>query len=229
MSVIKGKNAVLYIYNNGVYEPICCVQNITLTTTADVAETTTDGSGVWKTYRGMRNSWRVACDGLVSLDTNMTIEELRTAQFAFTPLFISWEVTDANGEQAIYQGYVLVENVDTNAPHNSLYKYSASMIGTGELEITDEPIDPNTHGGFMIYKYNGTGSETDGNVLPAIPDLAGMVVKCATRDGVYYRRVSSGAVDKQFTYNDSTTVLTFAADLPPINSGEMIDIFYTMA
>lgn len=227
MSIVKGRNVILYVNDGSGYRPVCCAREVSLDTETTIDETSTDGTGVWRTYKGMRLSWSVTGSGLVSLDTNMTIGELRTLQFSFTEIFLSFEIEDANAVVEVYQGYALLQSVNTSATHNALTTYSFTATGTGELLITEIPIDPNTQGGFMIYKYDGTGSETDGNTLPAIADLDGMVVKCITRDGVYHRRVTSSPVEKQFTFNESTNVVVFSEDLPPIQSAEMIDIFYT--
>lgn len=228
MSIVKGRNVILYVNDGSEYRPVCCAREASLDTETSTDETSTDDTGIWRTYRGMRMGWTVTGSGIVSLDTNMTIAELRGFQFSFTPLYISFEATDANGLSEVYQGFVIIQNVGTSATHNGLFTYNFTAQGTGELLITDTPVDPNEReGGFMIYKYTGTGSETGGNVLPAIPDLAGKTVKCITRDGTYYRLVSSSPVEKQFTFNTGTNMVTFAEELPPIQSGEMIDIFYT--
>ena len=229
MSVIRGRNVILYFEDEGEMKPLACGQNISLVTNTDTAETATIETGTWRTIRGMRNNWTVACDGLVSFDMNMTVTKLRTYQFAFTPVFISFTATDDNGIVENYQGYIIVVSVDTNAAHNSLYKYSMSGEGTGQLTITDTPFDPNENNcRVMYYFYDGTGTETNGNTLPAIADLDGKVIDILFRDGVEHRKVTdTEPTGKQFKLNpDDATQIIFAEDLPPIQLGEAIDIQY---
>lgn len=229
MSVIQGKNVWLhFLDSDNILKPLACARSCSLVTETDLSETSTQSTGVWKTYRGDRNGWRVTCDGLQSFDMNMAIAKLRTFQFAFTRIFVSFNATDDNAVYQSYQGYVLVDNVDDEASYNDLYKYAMSAVGDGELVLTDIPFDPDElpGGKIMIYKYDGTGSETDGNTLPAIPTLDGKDVLGIERDGWYHRKVENSPVGRQFTFATSTNIVVFAEDLPAIQATEMIDIFY---
>jgi len=229
MSIVKGKNVILQVNNGGMLMPVACGQNATLTTDTDLAETSTEGTGTWKTQRLMRNSWQVDADGLVSFDTNMTPSQLMALQFAGTPVFLSWEATDDNGLVESFQGYALVKTHTLTTAFNGLYKFNVLFIGNGKLTITDTPIDPNEIGGrVMRYEYDGTGTESGGNVLPAISVLAGKSILAIERDGLYHRPVQDAVpVGKQFKRDaEDDTVIIFAEDLPSIQLGEMIDIFY---
>lgn len=229
MSVVKGKDVWLYVLDSdNVLKPIACLRTCTLTTTADKSETSTLESGVWKTYRYDRLGWSVTAEGLQSFDTNIPVAKIRNLQFSFSVIFISFIGTDDNGITENYTGNVLIDSVDSSASYNDIYNYSIQCTGSGELTITDAPFDPNELiGGIMIYNYDGTGTETDGNLLPPITALAGMDIKAIERDGLYYRYVASNPTGKAFTLDPlDPTRIKFADDLPPIQPGEMIDIIY---
>lgn len=230
MSVIKGKNVWLYWTDeDDVLKPMACMRSCTLTTLADLFETSTLGTGKWRTFRGNRVSWEVACEGLQSFDTNMTVSALRRIQLNMVPIFIAFTATDDNGITETYNGYVLVTSIESGSTYNDLYKYSIAAQGNGELILTDIPVDPNILGGcVMIYPYNATGTETNGgHTLPAIPDLEDKNVKWLFRDGVEYRRVTSAPSGKQFMLDAADpTVIIFSSDSPPTYAGLMIDVVY---
>jgi len=226
MSVIKGKNVILYWYVDSLWQPLACYRNVAFSTNSELGETSTDTTGTSRTYRGLRHTWNVSCDGLCSFDNNLAVSTMRALQKAFTEILISFTAEDDNGLIETYQGNAIITVIDTNAAFNDVYKYSLQATGTGPYSITDDPIDPNIPGGsFMIYNYDGTGTEGGGTVLPPIPDLDGKVIKLAVRDGIYYRKVDASPSSKQFTA--VATIITFSDVDPAIQSGEMIDIIYT--
>lgn len=229
MSVIKGRNVILYWYVDSLWQPLACYRNVQMVTTSELGETSTDQTGTSRTYKGLRHTWNITCDGLCSFDMNLAVSTMRNLQKAFAEVLISFTATDDNALVETYQGSAIIESIDTNASYNDVYKYSLSARGTGAYTITDDPIDPNIWGGcFMIANYDGTGSE--GNVLPPIPELDGMIVKMAIRDGIYYRKVDGVPVNKQFRLSSGdATVIEFPEGLPDIEPGEMIDIVYSQS
>jgi hypothetical protein len=228
MSVIKGSNVVLYFLINGRYRPICCAREISFDTVSEIAETSTDETGVYRTYRGLRHTWSVTCNGLCSFDKNAAIATVRELQRAFTPVYISFTAIDENSFIETYSGFVLFESVGTNASYSDLYKYTLTGKGSGEYTITDNPVNPDEIGGkIMVKKYNGTGLETGGNTLPAFSELEGKEILWIERDGLYYRLVTGTPTSKQFIQDtDDETVLIFSDEDPEISDGEMIDIVY---
>lgn len=229
MSVVKGKNVWLYVLDSdNVLKPIACLRSCTLTTTADKSETSTLESGKWKTYRYDRLGWSISCEGLQSFDTNIPVAKIRNLQFSFSVIFVSFIGTDDNGVTENYTGHVLIDTVDSTGPYNDIYTYSIQGTGSGELIITDAPFDPNElTGGLMVYNYDGTGTETDGNLLPPIIAIAGKNVLWVERQGWYYRKVTANPTGMQFILDPiDPTQIKFADDLPPIQPGEMIDIIY---
>jgi len=229
MSVIRGSNVVLYFLLDGQYKPLCCARNISFETNTELAETSTVGTGLYRTYRGLRHTWAVSCDGLCSFDRNAAIATVRELQRSFTPVYISFTAIDDNALVETYSGFVLFESIGTTASYNDLYKYTLSGKGSGEYTITDNPVNPDEISGkIMVEKYNGTGTETGGNTLPALPALAGKEILWSERDGLYYRLVTSvSPTSKQFKQDvDDETVMVFSEEDPAIQPGEMIDIIY---
>lgn len=228
MSIIKGSNVILYFKRNNIWEPLACGRNITLTTNAETGETSTKGSGKWRTYRGIKLTWGISCDGLCSLDMNMSVGQLREVQFNLTAILISFTATDDNGLIESYQGYVIVTTIDTPASHNGLYEYSMTGQGSGELAITNLPIDPNEGGGLIMwYYYDGVGGEfTTG----AIPDLVGVLIGEVLRDGIGWRKIEDNVdfslIKKEVKHNTTTGEIIFNTELPALQPGETVDIPY---
>ena len=229
MSIVRGKDAWLYWKYQGLWKPIACMQSWELTTVVDIGETSTLQSGTFKTFRWLKNSWSVTVQGLQSFDTNYSVALLRQGQFAGRELLIIATATDGNGLTESYVGYVLVTEVKSGAVHNTAYNYSVAAQGTGQLQITDDPFNPdNPIGGLLMqHPYTAVGGEYS---TGPIPELVGMWVPTLTRDGADYRRIKSGAIfndnGKDFKFDDTTGECFFNTNLPAMFSGEYVNIYY---
>lgn len=227
MSIIKGSNVILYFKRNNIWEPLACGRTVTLTTNAETGETSTRGSGKWRTYRGTKLTWGISCDGLCSLDMNMSVGQLRQVQFDLTAILISFTATDDNGLIESFQGYVLVTSIDTPGSYNGLYEYSMAGQGSGELSITDLPIDPNAGGLIMWYPYDAVGDEYE---TGAIPTLVGKIVGYLERDGIGHRKIANdvdfSVTKKEFKFDSTTGNIIFNTNLSALVPGEQVDIPY---
>lgn len=232
MSLVKGKNVVLQFYDQGLWQPLACSKGCTLTTNSETGETSTLDSGVWRTYRAIKNNWTVETDGIVSMDMNMALRRLRDIQFALQAILIKFDATDDNGLIENYSGYIILTTISTPATVSGMYEYSVSGLGSGSLNITDVPVDPNAGCNELWYYYDGVGGERTTGPIPAIAthEIAGRIY----RDGSEYRpsgpqHDGSGIPDpnqKEFAYNIATGAITFSNGLPPLEPGEHVDIPY---
>lgn len=230
MSIIKGSNVVLYFKDDNIWKPLACARTATLTTNAETGETSTKGTGKWRTYRYTKLNWTISCAGLCSLDMNMTIPKLRQYQFDFTPILINFQAVDDNGLVSSYSGYVLITAVDDTTTYNATYDYTMNGLGSGELVMTDQPIDPNACCSTQWYYYDGVGDEfTTGPITRLVHrTIDGHIF----RDGIEYRPSGTdhdGAatpVGLQFSFDSDTGEIGFDTSLPPLEEGEAIDIPY---
>lgn len=229
--IIRGIDCILYWRFRGEWRPIGCMKSWTLSTQAEKGETSTLQSGKFRTYRWVKNTWSVSMTGLVAVpgQTKWSVALLRKGQFAGREIFISGTYVK-DGYSEVYQGYVLVDNVDSNATFSTAADFSVEATGTGALHITADPFDPNdiTQGGLlMMYPYDGVGGEWS---TGPIPDLVGKWVPTCTLDGVDYRRIDMTATfnasNKEFKFDDTTGEVFFNTALPAMTPGVMLNIYW---
>lgn len=138
---IRGKDCVFWVRANGELKPICCARSASITTTADIAETSTLGSGKWKTFKGMKLSFTLNAAGLVSFDMNYSIVTMRRKQIELMPLEFAFIGEDGNGLIEQYSGRFIITNINTPFTYNANFEYSLDGQGTGELLIITGPVN----------------------------------------------------------------------------------------
>jgi predicted secreted protein len=132
--IVQGKDVVFTVGG----ETVACARTASLTTSADIGETSTLGTGAWKTYKGLKMSFTLSAAGLVSHDTNKSIAELRQAQVLFTPVAFEFFSTEGATIEK-YIGEFIITNISTSYTYNANYEYNLDGQGTGELTITITP------------------------------------------------------------------------------------------
>lgn len=136
--IVRGKDCLFALFDPVTEEmkPICCARTATLTTTADLAETSTVNTGRWKTFIGMKTSFTLSASGLVSMDMNISLKTLRRVQSGFgSTTFFTFTATDAGGRTETYSGNVIITSIDSPFSYNGNFEYSLQGQGTGELTI----------------------------------------------------------------------------------------------
>lgn len=138
MAKILGKNVTLLIVTGEspeVVEMIGCSRTCELTTTVDILPASTLGSGLWKEFKAISNSWSGRVDGLTTVNENLTIATLRTMQALLQPVVISFE--EVVGALVIdYRGAAIIVSVQTSGNYADAETYNVQLQGTGELTIT---------------------------------------------------------------------------------------------
>lgn len=147
--IVHGKDVVLTVDAGNGFSPICCGRTASLTTSTDIAETSTLGTGTWKTYKGMRNSFTISAGGLVSYDMNVSISTMRSLQANFTIVNFQFTGIDRKGNVEKYTGSFIITSIGTPTSYNGNFEYSVEGKGTGALTIetlfdTDFVIDAGT-------------------------------------------------------------------------------------
>lgn len=228
MSVIKGENAILYWKVDGFYRPIACMESCNVTTNTELSETSTVQTGIYRTYRGNRNTWTVSAQGLCSFDTNHPHVKLRLLQQSMTAVPISFTATDDNDITETFSGNVLITTLPTDSAAGDFYTYSIEAVGTGEYIISDIPIDPNEccQDAWEYYTANGTE-----NFSITLAGLKGRTIAGRLyRDGIEYR--PSGVdhdgtgipAGKQFKFEIAIGKISFDSNIIPLAFGEQVDI-----
>ena len=134
--IVRGKDVYFFIdAGAGDQMPICCARTASLTTNADLGETSTLGTGKWKTYKGLKMSFTISAGGLVSFDMNYSIARLRERQINFEEIGFAFYGNDAGGKMEKYSGNFIVTSVSTPTSYNGNWEYSVEGQGTGGLTI----------------------------------------------------------------------------------------------
>jgi hypothetical protein len=232
VSVIRGENAILSWQVDGFFQPVACMESCNLTTTTEISETSTVGTGITRTYRGNRNSWKVSCQGVCSFDENHPHTKLRVLQQSMTPMPIMWQATDTVGNIETYSGLVIITSLSNDANASDFYLYQLEATGIGAYTVSDVPTDPNEACQDAWIYYTGIGTEK--NVIT----IAGLVGKSIAgrlyRDGIEYRPSGTNhdglgtPVGKQFKFEAALGRVTFDANMVGIAVNEPIDIPYNL-
>ena len=133
--VVTGKNAVIKLNIDGELKPVACAKTGTLTTTADITETSIRGSGKWKTYKGTKLGFIIQLSGICSLDMNISLAQLRNAEHALEPVAFSMEAIDENSNSALYTGYLIITSIGETTNYNGNLEYTMNGTGTEDLII----------------------------------------------------------------------------------------------
>ncbi len=162
MALIKGQNAIFYVYDDGQWKPIICARSGTFNTTAETIETSISGTGVWRTFEYTALTWTASFEGLIFLDgTNeLTASDIRAFQFSREKILLRYQRTDTAGNVYTDEGYGLITGVSDSGDFQSALSFTIEFRGTGPLVIvyTPTPIDPTAK--VKRLEYTGTAGET---------------------------------------------------------------------
>lgn len=215
---ILGRNCSFLVSVNGQFVPIACSRSFTINTDAEQVETTNAQSGIWRNYRLKRLTWNVDFDGITVINSEATLGLLRTLQFALTPIQMAIIVSDSNGENITYLGFVLPRSLSETFNHNDIVTHTGSLLGSGQLSITNN-FNPSS-GDVMRIDYTCAGGEVD----YSNPLLVNKQILIFEIDGVGYSYVNAlPANNKEFTFNAITGVISWSE---PKDSGVQIIILY---
>jgi Phage major tail protein 2. len=132
---VRGKDVMFTIPDAGTDKPVACARSASLTTTADIGETSTLGTGIWKTFKGLKLSFTLSAAGLVSFDINYSLAVLRQKQITLQPLQFTFLGTDDGGNSEKYTGSFIITSISTPTTYNANFEYSLDGQGTGALTI----------------------------------------------------------------------------------------------
>jgi predicted secreted protein len=134
MNLVKGQDISISLNN----KILACWRSSTLQITTDTIGKSTVGSGNWKEFEAVVNSWTVSGEGLIYNDATFTIHDAFDLQAALTEVFIIFAVVakDAAGtvlSQKVYYGTAIITNIQEQGNVNDNGSFNLSLQGTGEL------------------------------------------------------------------------------------------------
>lgn len=220
MSLVQGRNVLLKVQKNGVFQSIACNTQCSLETSVGSIRTTFRGSGAKEGYLPTTVNKILNGNGPIYLDQNLTAIDIQN--IADNRELISWQfdVEDNSSNVASFSGYGFFTSVkltgDVNNPSDCAYTIQV----TGATETT---IGPGTGpaNNIDVYLYIATGGET--TISNSV--LIGTTVIDVERNGVgLVVKTTSATSANEVQFTSGTGTLTFGYAL---GQGEYIQVIYT--
>jgi len=173
MSLVKGENYVFHVYNGGVWKPYVCARSGNMNIVTDMIETTTNGTGNYKTFEATVHSFTAAIDGIISLSVtgSVTIADLQALQLAKTKLLCRFTQTDIDGNIYIKEAYFYITNSTDTGSFDGIATFSISLQGTGSITQIFTPPSPITQGDMRYPEQGNTAPATTGSFSWSLPGL----------------------------------------------------------
>lgn len=228
-SLVSGSNFMLYAYNGGVWKLLYCARSCSGDVNTETMETSTTGAGVWRTFIATANSHNGIFDGVLAVDQTTTLQwsELRTLQFAQTPMFCRFTATSEGGDVYIEELHFIIINSVWTGSFDGVATYRVSFQGTGPITQIYTPPTPNPTG--TVYRYPAAGATapvTPGLVTVTIAGLGSKTILSVFKDGIGNNNIilTGTPVDKEVLYETSGSDGVFTWAIP--FDGETFYILY---
>lgn len=209
MSLIRGENVVIFLFDGDQWKPVICGKSCSITTVAETIETSITGSGNWRTYEYAGFTWSANIEGATNLDQDntITLNDFRLKQRDREKIQIKYQRTDQDSNVYTDQGYALITNVSDSGAIDDLNLYTIELQGSGPLTLgtTPTPINPNAK--VKRFEYTAPGGSdgfSDSTLLnrDVIEVVADGIGRC--------RIITSGSpVGQEVLYDVSAGSLTF--------------------
>jgi hypothetical protein len=209
MSLIRGDNVILYVYDGGLWKPVVCGRSCTLNTTAGTIGTSITGSGSWETFEYTSLSWTASLEGLIYLQkTNcLSTPDLRAMQFGRQKILIRYQRTDTSNNVYLEEGTGIITSISDTADTGSAATFSIEIKGTGALTIVFTPTPINPTAKVKRLEYTASGGETSF----ANAALQGKDIVVVSLDGIMRSKIITAGTptDQEAKYTSASGTITF--------------------
>lgn len=213
MSLVRGDNVILYIFDGGLWKPVVCGRSCSLNTTADSIETSISGSGNWRTFEYSALSWTATCEGLIFLQKVNTIAlpDLRAYQYGLLKILMRYQRTDENGNVYLEEGMGIITNISDTGETASAATFSLEIKGTGEITTVFSPTPINPTAKVKRIEFTATGGETGlSNTALQGKDIIEVVLDGISRSKI----ITAGTpTDQEAKYISGTGTIMFPMTL----------------
>lgn len=120
-----GIDVVLYVNN----KPVAGQLNATLSQSLTNIDITNKINGEWAEYLPNIHNWRVSCQGMYILNAE-SYTQLENAFRENTEISVIISFQNKN-----YFGQALIIDFPLSSTYNAQFKYSLSLLGTGQLNV----------------------------------------------------------------------------------------------
>lgn len=210
MSLVKGDNVLVYIYDGGLWKLYACALSCTLTTTTEFLETSVPQSGKYRTYIPTFNSFTGSLSGLVHLDivNTLAMPDLRAKQLNHTKLLMRFQRTANNDSTYVDECYFYIASVSDEGATGGLNTFTAELRGTGPIVqiFTPTAVNPNAK-----VKRTTTWISTGGETSHVFTELIGkdlIELSIDARDAT--KIITTGTpVENEIKFVSSTGTIAF--------------------
>jgi len=143
MGLVLGKDAVLYIRQNGVgdFLPIGCARSVTIDLQKEFIETSGIGSGEYRTYIPSAITTSGTMEGLVLLgptDSPSIYNLGNIYQYLLnTELNLRFYMADETGEYYLEKSMnVYIESISETSSFDNITTFSVNFKGTGSISVS---------------------------------------------------------------------------------------------
>lgn len=146
---VKGNDIVFYVVDeNNVPQPLVCNRDFMLSMTSDVIETTSRGSGNYKTYEPTKIGYSINLTNISEFIEGINSQMLNKALQSRTK--INW-IAEVNSAQ-YFSGRVIVTSTEFTAPNNDISVFQGTLLGDGEIVVSGTvPIPPEASGYYRVF------------------------------------------------------------------------------
>jgi len=223
MSLVRGDNVLMYIYDGGLWKLTTCGRSCTFNTNAETIETSISGSGAWRTYEYAGLTWTASLEGAIYLQgvNTMSLPDIRAYQYGRTKVLLRYQRTDEDGNVYTEEGNALLTSISDSGELDGLATFSVELQGSGPLTPIFVPTPVNPFAKVKRLEYTGIAGEFSfSNALLIGKDILDVVVDGIGRSKI----ITSGTpVDQEAKYTTGTGTI----ELPvPIDNGTEVYILY---
>ncbi len=164
MSLVRGENCVFYIFDAGLWKPYVCSRSGNISIDTDTIETSSTGTGDYKTFRPTVHSFTASFDGLISLGVSgsLTLPELQALQLAKTKLLCRFQETSESKDIYTKEAYFYITNSTDTGSFDGVGTFQVTMRGTGAITLVFTILPPIIQG--KVYRYPAAGSTAPATV-----------------------------------------------------------------
>ena len=233
MDTLQGKKVVLYAKSAAIdeYKPFGCSQSVTLRAETEMLDTTTVGSGFWKSIKPRISGWSISLAGVTLLRDLATSRffalDLITEQVRLNGLFLKIIFTDEGAFTRNFTGFAYIPLSEIVSTAGQLSKFSCEFIGSKDF-ILDDPssgVGPGIEPFSDYWTTTPTGTSISGTSFVHSYSLIGKQVLEVDREGTEWDLTLSAPVGRQARFNSGTGVVDFDPTLP-FNPGETIFVLF---
>lgn len=143
-SPVQGNSCILKVFLAGDYLTVVCTKSFTLTVTSEVIETTTKGTGQFKTYDYNGISYTVSLDGILKFTDPLVengIMDLLNTQLGFIELSFKLYYTNPEGTVKILSGTAIITQTVITAAASQNVGGTVEFQGSGPFTIDAPDAD----------------------------------------------------------------------------------------